>query len=536
FGNYDHIIVGAGSSGAVIAARLCENSTKRILLIEAGGNETDLTDIPAMGTLAQTLEYNWNYQTTPQNRACLLNDNRRCVYPAGRGLGGSTIINSLIYSRGSAADYNVWGLENPGWSFGDLLPFFKTVENYKIPADSCYHGYDGPVNVDYPRPLLNAKSSAFVFANQELGIEVGDYNGANPLRVGVVQSNIIEGQRASTGRAYIQPSLKRCPNLEVLTRSYATKVLMNPTTKRASGVFFARDKKFFVAKATNEIVLSAGVYRSPQLLMLSGIGPSDQLTELGIPVLRDLPVGQFFKDHLAYSGLAFYTKRGSEPKKLEQNIRDYLNSKGQLTTTGALALAFVQNNRSEPVRRPDIEIALFEFSQDYGFPYKVNDPSKLVSVVPVVLHPKSLGSLTLNSSDPFIYPVIDPKFLSDTDGEDRKTMLLGISYSLNLLNTVAFKGIDAKLVPVHLPQCKNYAYFSSEYWNCHINHLSGPFNHPFGTCRMGPDGVVDHKLRVHGVENLMVADASVIPVSISGHTSAPSMMIGEKAAHIIRFG
>ncbi|KAK5644069.1 hypothetical protein RI129_007914 [Pyrocoelia pectoralis] len=540
-GSYDHIVIGAGSAGAIVATRLSEDRSKSILLLEAGEYETDFTDIPAMGSVSMNLQYNWNYKSMEQNNSCRYLTNGICGYPAGRGLGGSTIINGLGYFRGCKWDYDNWAsLGNDGWRYEQVLPFFKKLENYKIVADVGYHGYSGPVTVEYPEPL-NFRTVVFLNASRELGYEIGDYNGENPLRAGIVQSNNIRGQRCSTGRAYLRRVWKFRRNLHVLTGSYVTKILVNVETKRAYGVVFAKDSKYFIAKSRNEIVLSAGTIRSPQILMLSGIGPRDHLTNLSIPVIHDLPVGKVFRDHLAYSGIHVHTNYSDEEPELNDQVKDYLHGKGVLTDAGpTFGVVFFKRNSSSIPQRPDVEIIMYKLTPRYNMLFNISDVGNAVTITPILLHPKSSGSITLRSSDPFEYPVINPNFFSDPNEEDMNTLLEGIRFALEMIKTESFRKINAKLMVVHLPECIQHTYLSDEYFRCHVKYFSRAYVHAISTCQMGPSpskgAVVDQNLRVHDIHNLMVAEASVMPGTVSGHTSAPSMMIGERAAHIIRFG
>ncbi|XP_031341061.1 glucose dehydrogenase [FAD, quinone]-like [Photinus pyralis] len=534
-GTFDHIVIGAGSAGAIVAARLSEDHEKQVLLLEAGGHENDFTDIPGMRLISEGLHYNWNYKSVAQNNSCLIM-NGFCDYRAGRGLGGSTVINGLFYSRGCKSDYDSWdSSEESNWKYDKVLPFFKRLENYKIDADSGYHGHDGPMNVDYAEPL-DPKTSTFLDGNRELGQEIGDYNGANPLRAGRVQYNIIRGQRCSTGRAYLRKKYR--PNLHILPHSYVTKILIDAATKRAYGVVFARHQRYLVAKSRNEIVLSAGAYRSPQLLMLSGIGPADHLINLEIPVICDLPVGKFFKDHSSYAGLNVLTNHSNGQRELRYHVEDYLKGRGELVAGPAFGATFLKSNLFTTSKCSDMEVTMYKYTEALNFFYNVTDISKAVTFFPILLHPKSFGTVSLRSSDPFQYPLINPNFWSDPGQQDVKTMLYGIRHVLKLIETKPFKEINATLMPIHLPSCSNHTYLSDEYFYCHIKYFSITYTHAIGTCKMGSDpsmgAVVDYNLRVHGVDNLMVADASVMPDTISGHTSAPTMMIGERAADIIK--
>ncbi|KAK5644074.1 hypothetical protein RI129_007919 [Pyrocoelia pectoralis] len=493
-----------------------------------------------MSQYARKLEYNWNYRSVPQKNACLHNPNQECNYFRGKGLGGSTIINALIYARGNEMDYNKWNASGiQGWAFKDVLPFFQKLENYRIVGDVGYHGNNGPMFVDHTRHQ-DLKTLQFLNANKELGRCVGDYNGKNQLCAGQLQYNIINGRRCSTGRAYLRPIWNSRSNLYVSSYSHVTKVLINSITKHAYGVIFAKDNKYFVARSRNEIILSAGIIGSAQLLMLSGVGPKNHLAGLGIPVIHDLPVGKSFGDHVAYSWLYFKTNHSEEEQGLDDMIRDYLNGEGELTKATLTAVVFVQTNFSTIKGYPDIEILFNRYISITNLDFPTNDSSSLFSLSVALLHPNSQGNLKLRSSDPFDYPLINPNFFSDLGNIDMAKLYNGIQLALQLTETDSLKKLGAQLIPVHVPDCQKYEYLSKSYWYCHIRHLSREYLHPYGTCKMGPSpsmgAVVDSKLRVHGIRNLMVADGSVIPSSVSGHTSAMCMMIGERAADMIRRG
>ncbi|KAF5303570.1 hypothetical protein FQR65_LT08171 [Abscondita terminalis] len=449
YGKFDHIVVGAGSAGGIVASRLSEDQFREVLLLEAGGPDTNFTEIPGVMGILWDLEYNWGYHTVPQSTYCLGMKEKRCSYLRGKALGGSSTINSLIYTRGSKRDFDNWCAEgNPGWCYKDVLPYFKKVENSNINDDPFYHGFGGYINLEYSKPHTK-KQRAFIEANIELNRTFLDYNGFRQEGVGMTQMNTKNGRRCSTGTTYLRTAFKR-KNLKILTQSHVTRVLINPKTKTAFGVLFAKNNKYYVAKSRKDIVISAGAIGSPQLLMLSGVGPNLHIQQFGIPVLENLSVG----------------------------------------------------------------------------------------IMIILLHPQSRGYIKLKSSDPFDYPIIDSRGFSDVNYKDIETVYEGVHLCLNLLETKAFKNLDAKLHRVHLPTCKEFVYMSKDYWYCHMRQLSSSFAHVVGTCKMGPDpfqgAVVDHQLKVYGINNLRVADASIMPLIPGAHTNAPTMMIGEKAAAMIR--
>uniref|UniRef100_A0A1Y1JZ72 Glucose-methanol-choline oxidoreductase N-terminal domain-containing protein n=1 Tax=Photinus pyralis TaxID=7054 RepID=A0A1Y1JZ72_PHOPY len=551
YGKFDYIIVGGGSAGAVIANRLSENPKRKVLLIEAGGLETNFTEIPSVNVFSMGLEFNWNYNTTPQSKACLGMFNEECSYPVGKGLGGTSIINALMYVRGNRRDFDNWYLQgNPGWAYKDVLRYFIKSERSHVNGDVGYHGYDGCLNVEYSKPA-SLELEAFLQANIQLGRKVVDYNGREQLGVAQTQHNTKNGRRHSTWRAFLQPVIDR-PNLEVVTHSLVTKILINKE-KKAYGVVLSGNGRLRYATVEKEVVVSAGSIASPQLLMLSGIGPRQHLENHGISVIEHLSVGDNFQDHATYFALHFTTNYSEPDPELEQNVRDYLNASGPLTIPGnSQGLGFFRTKLSKIPGYPDIELIMnpsistgTTTQQVYHYNdevmdtiYKNMNPSNTFSIYVMLLHPKSRGSVRLKSKSPYEYPLINPKFFSDTGNEDIETMYQGIKLAMEIVNTAPFHRIGAKPLYAPLPACRRYRYLSRKYWYCQIRHLASHIYHPVGTCKMGPNpfkgAVVDHELKVHGVGNLRVADASIIPEATSGHTNAVAIMIGEKLSDLIK--
>ncbi|KAF2895748.1 hypothetical protein ILUMI_10429 [Ignelater luminosus] len=536
YGSYDYVIVGAGSAGAVIASRLSEIPKNRILLLEAGGDETDFSDIPAMGPYLLNLEFNWNYNSTPQTTACLAKPNQECPFHRGKALGGTSTINGLNYVRGNRENYNNWFRQgNPGWSYQDVLPFFVKSEDFRVDGDEGYHGKGGYLSVEHHKSE-NPQLKAFIEANLELGRKLVDYNGKEQLGVAKMQVNTINGQRGSTNKAFLRPAQDR-KNLEILTHSLVIKILIDVITKTAYGVLFSHGGHLYIAKADREVIISAGTIGSPQLLMLSGIGPSDHLRQLGIPVIESLAVGSNLQEHVSYSGLTFVTNYTEPSKTLQRKVEEYLNNYGPLTTVGnSQGVGFLQTKHAKVDGVPDIEL--------FMVPSKVITDetgntigSNTFTIAALLLHPKSYGEIKLKSKDPYVYPLIDPKPLTDPNDEDIETVYEGIKSVLEIVETRAFKKLNASLVDASVPECRKYEYLSKDYWYCQIRQLSSLLYHPIGTCKMGPDpqkgAVVDHELKVHGINSLRVADGSIMPDIVSAHTNAACIMIGEKASHMI---
>ncbi|KAF5300725.1 hypothetical protein FQR65_LT19321 [Abscondita terminalis] len=534
YGTFDHIVVGAGSAGAIVASRLSEDKFRDVLLLEAGGPQTNLTEIPGAIGVLWNLEYNWNYYTEPQSAYCLGMKERRCAYQRGKVIGGSSSINGLVYTRGSKKDFDNWCAEgNTGWCYKDVLPYFKKLENYTIGGSSSCHGFEGYINVEYSKPHTK-KQRAFIDANVELNRTFVDYNGFRQEGVGITQMSTVKGRRCSTGTTYLKTASKR-NNLKISIQSHATKILINPNTKTAFGVLFAKNNK---------------ILRSPQLLMLSGIGPKQHLQQLRIPIIENLSVGENFQDHVGFPMMHVETSVPEPDKTLEENVKDYLNGVGALTNAfNAKGIAFVRTNLTKIDDFADIEILtigtspvtkkFFNYDDDtFNFGFPSTNHNFYFTFLIILLHPRSRGILKLNSADPFDYPIIDSNGLSDNDFVDVETVYEGVQLALKLLETKAFKDIGARLHRVHLPDCKEFDYMSRDYWYCHIRYFSSSMAHNVGTCKMGPSplhgAVVDNRLKVYGIKNLRVADASIMPLVPGAHTNAPTMMIGEKAADMIR--
>ncbi|KAK5644055.1 hypothetical protein RI129_007900 [Pyrocoelia pectoralis] len=553
---FDYIIIGGGSAGAIIASRLSEDSKIKVLLLEAGGYEKTFGQIPSMTPFLQSSEFNWNYNTTPQTTSCLAMMNQECAYPRGKALGGSSSINGMIYARGNEEDYDSWWLNgNYGWKYDEVLPFFKKTEDSNINGDSAYHGTGGELNVEYHHPS-SPQLNAFLEANVEIGRPLIDYNGRYQLGASKTQFSSRNGSRQSTAKAFLVPVLYR-KNLRVLVDSYVTKVLIRDLIfyKFAYGAVFTHKGKVYKAYASKEVIVSAGVVGSPQLLMLSGIGPGRHLRSLGIHVYKDLPVGSNFQDHTAYHALFFSSNHTAEDRGMETYVREYLNGYGPYTVAANLqGIAFFKSKGSTNTgpTNPDFELLLQASNNTSPFVQKIHhydnvaidaiwrrvNPQSSFSIICMLLHPKSKGTIRLKSANPYDYPLIDTNFLSDDHEEDIDILYEAIQKALELVNTESFKKINASLLYLPLPQCISaHTYLTKDYWRCQLRQLGFHLYHGSGSCKMGNSSitsVVDPELKVHGIARLRVADASIFPTTIAGHNNAPAMMVGEKAADLIR--
>ncbi|KAG7204868.1 hypothetical protein KM043_005268 [Ampulex compressa] len=558
---YDFIVVGGGSAGAVVASRLSEVANWTVLLIEAGGDENEISDIPLLAGYTQLSEFDWKYQTSPPTSSdyCLAMNGDRCNWPRGKVLGGSSVLNAMIYVRGNRRDYDNWAAQgNAGWSYEDVLPYFLKSEDNRNPylARTAYHRTGGYLTVQEP-PWRSPLSIAFLQAGQELGYENRDINGANQTGFMLTQATIRRGSRCSTAKAFLRP-VKNRKNLHVAMNAQVLRVLFN-ADKRATGVELLREGRQQVVRVRREVVLSAGAINSPQLLMLSGIGPKEHLQEFGIPVISDLRVGDNLQDHVGLGGLTFLINEPlSITKNRFQTIRvmfEYvMNERGPMTTPGVEGLAFVNSKYAEPSGEyPDIQFHFAPSSVNsdggdqikkitglrdriYNTMYKPLNNAETWSILPLLLRPKSSGWIRLKSRNPLVYPDINPNYFTHPD--DMPVLVEGIRIAMRISNTSAFQRFGSRPHTIPMPGCQRYPFDTYEYWECCIRHFTFTIYHPTGTCKMGPRGdptaVVDPRLRVYGVKGLRVIDASVMPTIISGNPNAPTIMIGEKASDIIK--
>ncbi|XP_068153346.1 glucose dehydrogenase [FAD, quinone] [Drosophila tropicalis] len=563
---YDFIVVGAGAAGCALAARLSENPAWNVALLEAGGVENIAHLTPALAGQLQQTASNWGYHSVPQRLSCFGMNNRECALPRGKGLGGTSSINYMIYNRGNRRDFDAWSQNgNHGWSYEEVLPYFLRSEGAHLTGleHSPYHNHSGPLSVEYVR-FRTQIADAFVEASVESGLPRTDYNGESQLGVSYVQATTQNGRRHSAYAAYIRPIRDYRPNLHIFPFSRVTKILIDPETKTAYGVEFNYQKKSFTFKARKEVILSAGAFNSPQLLMLSGIGPEDNLKAIGIPLIQALPVGKRLYDHMCHFGPTFVTNTTGQSiftsRVTPAEVLSFLlagNPATKLSSIGGVeALAFLKSPRSKlPQDWPDLELILVagSLASDEGTALKLgaNFKDEIYNKVyrPLAVaqqdhftllvmhfHPASVGRLWLHDRNPLTWPKIDPKYFIAE--EDVEYILDGIKATLRIAEMPALKAIGTKLLKHSVPGCEEYSFGSDDYWRCSIRTLSYTLHHQVATCRMGPENdptsVVSPQLKVHGMRRLRVVDTSIIPLPPTAHTNAAAFMIGEKAADMIR--
>ncbi len=531
--DYDYIIVGAGSSGSVLANRLSTNGRNRVLLLEAGGDDRRFwLQVPlGYGKCFYDSRVNWMYQTEPVVNTA----NRPSYWPRGKVLGGSSSINAMIYIRGQAEDYEDWfAAGNPGWNWQSVLPMFKRMEDHSL-GESEFHGANGPLHIDASARGLHPIYKHFVKACEETGLPLNnDFNGATQEGAGSYHINVKNGRRMSASRAYLWPIRKR-PNLRIETNALVTKILFEG--KRAVGINYIKNGKTQTVRSGVEVILSAGSINTPQLLLLSGVGPAEELSALNIPVIHNSPaVGKNLQDHYGmdhiyrsklptlnnqlhpmmgklWAGLKYLTARRGPLARNINHAGGFFRTRYELTRPNMqLYFSPLSYQKTPPGTRP-----LLNPDSYAAFSMGISQ-----------CHPTSLGYIRLKTTDPNKAPEIQPNYLATE--HDQREMLEAIKFLRRLADSPTMRGIiSSEIEPGSL-------IVDDEGLMSHAREQGGTVFHPAGTCRMGPDStsnVVDASLKVHGIEGLRVADASIFPSLPSGNTNAPAIMVGEMASELI---
>jgi choline dehydrogenase len=521
--SYDYIVIGAGSAGCAVAGRLSEQGNLKVLLLEAGGpDDKEEIHIPAAFPALFQTEVDWAFETEPQVHC----NGRPDYWPRGKMYGGSSSINAMIFQRGNPANYNRWAeLGNEGWAWEDVLPYFKKAQNQERGA-SEYHGVGGPINtanVRDPNPL----SLAFVKACEEQGLPLNDdFNAGKQEGFGLFQLTQKDGARCSAAVGYLYPALKR-DNFTTIPYAHVTRLTFEGT--RCTGAVFLKEGEEYMVEASREVILCGGAINSPQLLMLSGIGPKEKLEALGIKMVMNLPgVGQNLHDHLMVPVANFCTQpitlaasQSEEQQLLYQNER-----MGMLTSNGPEVGGFIKLNADAPA--PELQ---FHFNPAFFIVHGTKNPEGHgFTLSPSLVAVKSKGQMELRSANPFDPPLLDPNYLADE--ADMEVLVEGIKLGRQIIQSPAFDAYRGEEVaPGDAVQSDDeIREFVRDYVQC--------LYHAVGTCKMGNDplAVVNERLQVHGVQGLRVADASIMPEIVNANTNLPCIMIGEKCADMILRG
>ncbi|XP_050355526.1 ecdysone oxidase-like [Nymphalis io] len=554
---FDFIVVGAGSGGATVAARLSEIIQWKVLLLEAGGDPPVASVIPSMFAVLAHTEYDWDYIAQLDEGIGQSHPEGKIFMTRGKMLGGSSSSNYEIYARGVPEDYNEWSEVAPGWDWNTVLHYFKKLERMTDPVvlsnpyNAKLHSTSGPVAISRPKmnPVFEKISERVLSSYEEIGIKrVLENNGPEILGASRPHFTYADGRRSSTAEAYLRPARDR-PNFFVTKFARVTNVLIDPITKKTYGVSVMLNSFEKINVYANiEVILSAGAIDTPKILMLSGIGPSEILKPLHINVLTDLPVGKNLQDH-SLTPLVFTGQRGIQTAIQNVFISTELDSYPTPFQCGFLKVN--SSHYNETREKPNIQTfninvgataaplilygcrTITNYDEDFCFSmskanvYSDNDITSLI-----LLHPLSRGQVKLRSNNPFDAPIIELGYYRNK--KDINVAVEAVKFMIRLTKTSYYQKIGSKVVKLKVKGCAGLEYGTDAYWRCYVVNSVTSIYHPVGTCAMGPDGVVDERLRVHNIEGLRIVDASIMPLIPSGNTNIPTIMIGEKAADMIK--